>query len=143
MTQFELQRIIYSSSASSDITPEDIQAILRVSQRKNSQVGITGVLLFVEGTFIQVIEGSQFSLDQFMWDIRQDQRHDNIETLCTETIQTRMFPNWSMAYIGDLKPFSSIKGLKSAETVILRLQTEKTFVGEFITGCVKALEQTS
>jgi hypothetical protein len=79
-----------------------IQAILNASRRNNKERGITGALLFSEGCFAQVLEGPQESVEAVMEEIVCDPRHTDITILYTQETEARSFPNWSMAYAGEV-----------------------------------------
>ena len=73
-----LRRILYTSRAMPGITMKDVYDIIRVSHNRNSQCGITGGLLFIDGHFIQMMEGLPASIDTRFEKIRQDGRHQDI-----------------------------------------------------------------
>lgn len=78
----------------------DIEALLSQiissSQRENKKQSITGVLFYVDGKFLQIIEGEESSLRRLLDRIRQDNRHANIEYLIDTEVESRGFSEWSM-----------------------------------------------
>ena len=57
------------------------------------------MLLYKDGHFMQVLEGDEQNVLRVFADIRKDQRHKNVDTLRTEHIQHRNFPDWSMGFV--------------------------------------------
>jgi hypothetical protein len=90
--------IIYMSSAVVPFSPADLQALLEISRRNNTALGVTGLLLYKDGNFLQVIEGDQGGVEQLFAKISLDQRHGNVVAFFKEDIPAREFPDWSMAF---------------------------------------------
>jgi hypothetical protein len=61
--------------------------------------GITGVLIFNGGAFMQILEGSEQAVSDMTGRIRVDNRHSNFFTRDERLIGERSFPDWSMAYL--------------------------------------------
>lgn len=72
--------------------------ILHNARQHNSAVGITGVLLYSQGTFIQVLEGRDKVIDALYLRITADQRHKNIIKLIEGPIDEKSFPQWLMGF---------------------------------------------
>jgi hypothetical protein len=90
--------IIYMSSASVPFSPTDLQSLLEISRKNNAESGITGLLLYKDGNFLQVIEGDQAVVDKLYAKISLDKRHGHLLAFFKEEIPEREFPNWSMAF---------------------------------------------
>ena len=90
--------IIYFSSSVELLEDEEIARILQQSRQHNVEAGITGVLLYVRGSIIQVLEGNKAQLDTVYHRIEQDSRHKNIERVLNRPITQRLFPDCSMGY---------------------------------------------
>jgi hypothetical protein len=90
--------IIYMSSAVVPFSPAELQSLLEVSRRNNTALGVTGILLYKDGNFLQVIEGEKTVLDQLYAKIALDPRHGGVMTFFREEIPEREFPGWSMAF---------------------------------------------
>jgi len=89
--------VVYVSSASVQPDEVDIGAILRQSHRNNAKAGITGMLLYADGNFMQAIEGEDDVVDQLLASIAEDRRHRNLMVLVRMDISQRQFPRWTMA----------------------------------------------
>ncbi len=95
-----MMTITYSSHATDQlaVAQRGLENLLEVSRARNLQRGITGLLLFRDGIFIQVLEGKTADV-QFLYRlICQDPRHHSAVKLLEERISSRRFPSWSMGY---------------------------------------------
>lgn len=90
--------LIYVSSAAKSVSYSDIQDILRQSREANEKKGITGLLLFKDGNFMQVLEGDADLVDELHQKISNDPRHGGIITLFREPILKRSFSDWKMGF---------------------------------------------
>ena len=99
-----LCRVLYCSrnliTGGQDAVLSEIDQILATSRRNNARDGITGSLLFSEGCFVQVLEGSIRSVEAAFERIQCDERHGEVTVLESSSITDRDFPNWSMAFAG-------------------------------------------
>jgi hypothetical protein len=91
-------QIVYTSKAQSDVNDAQIVDIHSAAIRNNARSGITGMLLYTKGTFLQVIEGDADTVDHLIEKIRTDTRHYDVEVLVRNPIKYREFKNWSMGY---------------------------------------------
>ncbi len=94
-----LVRLMYASRAVPAIDQEELVAILRKSKSNNPGLGVTGVLCFSEGIFLQVLEGGRSGVNKLYNRIATDSRHTNVELLCYEEIGERKFAGWSMGQV--------------------------------------------
>ena len=95
------------TSASTGLPGEDeLQAILAASRRNNARDGLTGMLLYHDGSFFQVLEGSETAVRDCYQRIMRDSRHKSCLQLLSEETGQRWFRDWSMGYIAfeDLSP---------------------------------------
>ena len=97
--------IVYASSAVKLFTEQEIIKLLEISQRNNEQSGITGMLLYNGGNFIQVIEGPDEAVLALYDTIKRDRRHYKVTLLGQDPIHERQFPDWTMGF-QDLKKLS-------------------------------------
>lgn len=89
---------IYASRASSTLSEADIQGLLESSRRNNAPRGITGMLLLIETSFFQVLEGEAASVDKTYEAIARDLRHDRVTQIIREPVAKRSFGDWSMGF---------------------------------------------
>ncbi|OWP64111.1 hypothetical protein CDA63_05115 [Hymenobacter amundsenii] len=93
-----MYHIIYHSVAVGQPTTDDLRFLLRQSRRNNAGLGITGLLLYGNGRYLQVLEGLQMPLEHLFSVIKQDCRHSRVAALSAGPIQKRVFATWSMGF---------------------------------------------
>jgi len=91
--------LIYVSTAAKRMTKDNLQSILMESMRHNSDHNITGILLYDQGSFCQVLEGDKKDVLSLFKKIKKDKRHFNVITISEKDIQYREFSTWSMRFI--------------------------------------------
>ena len=108
-----LVRLLYASRA---VEPnrEIIDAILHECRSRNPNSGITGVLCYGGGIFLQVIEGGRMVISQLYNQIQRDARHKDVVLLQYEEISERRFAGWTMGEVNMTRINASIL-LKYAE----------------------------
>ena len=94
-----LEQLIYTSRAVKPLTVEELRALLEQARTRNHACGITGMLLYDYGAFLQVLEGPPMSVNEVFSSILRDSRHTSIQTLEHEAIPTRGFGDWSMGFV--------------------------------------------
>ena len=94
-----LVRLMYASRAAAAVDQDELVAILRKSKANNPALGITGVLCFSEGIFLQVLEGGRGAVNRLYNRIATDARHTQVELLVYEEIGERHFAGWSMGQV--------------------------------------------
>jgi hypothetical protein len=95
----ELKSLTYTSWARPSISDADIEAILHSARTNNPLDGLTGVLIFNGGAFMQILEGSEQAVNDIVGRICVDKRHSNFFIRDERLIDERAFPDWSMAYL--------------------------------------------
>lgn len=102
-----LVRLLYASRAL-DTTPAAIEAILAQSRQYNPTSGITGILCYGGGIFLQAIEGGRMAISELYGHIQRDARHKDVVLLQYEEIAERRFSGWTMGQVNLLKLNQSI-----------------------------------
>lgn len=90
--------LTYFSSAVSSTTEPVIIEIVNLSREKNARLDITGVLLYINGRIVQVLEGQQQAVENLYESIKADPRHTDVRTVISQPIGQRLFSHWSMGY---------------------------------------------
>ncbi len=93
-----LSTIVYVSSAAPGFQQEELNDILTSARRNNAFSGVTGMLLFAEGNFFQVLEGPDKIVEETFSRIKLDSRHTGIIMLLRTAIEERSFPDWTMGF---------------------------------------------
>ena len=96
--QSGLFSLTYVSSASNLFSTRELTDILRVSQRNNTSDGVTGMLVYRKGNFMQVLEGPEEAVRRVHLRIAVDPRHVGLITLLEGPIPHRQFGEWSMGF---------------------------------------------
>ena len=108
-----LVRLLYASRAV-DTSPSAIEAILSQSRQHNPGCGITGILCYGGGIFLQAIEGGRMPVSELYGHIQKDARHKDVVLLHYEEINERRFGGWTMGQVNVSRINASIL-LKYAE----------------------------
>jgi Sensors of blue-light using FAD len=108
-----LVRLLYASRAT-DARPDLIDSILAQSRQYNPAIGITGILCYGGGIFLQAIEGGRTAVSELFKHIQCDPRHKDVVLLHYEEISERRFGGWTMGQVNLAKINTSIL-LKYAE----------------------------
>ncbi|MFD2163422.1 BLUF domain-containing protein [Paradesertivirga mongoliensis] len=93
-----LHRIVYVSTSVDLLAEEQLEEILSVSRKNNSEKDITGILVYNDGNILQVLEGSKKDLHTLYGQISQDHRHYGCIILQDTPSETRSFADWSMGF---------------------------------------------
>ena len=94
----ELIHCVYASAASRDFDAEELKVLLEVARENNPKLGLTGMLLYAEGSFFQVLEGQADVVDALYAKIGRDRRHDQVTLVIKEPIPKRYFDAWTMGF---------------------------------------------
>jgi hypothetical protein len=89
---------IYTSTATSDLTSDQLVRLLQHVRALNQTRGITGMLLYSDHNFFQVLEGSADVIDQCYNRIALDPRHTRVTQIIREAITDRSFADWTMGF---------------------------------------------
>jgi hypothetical protein len=95
---YELIHCIYTSAASRDFNTQELSELLDVARENNAKLGLTGMLLYAEGSFFQVLEGQPDVVDALYEKIGRDPRHTQMTMIMKEPISKRHFDAWSMGF---------------------------------------------
>jgi hypothetical protein len=93
-----LVRLLYCSRAV-DASAEAIESILSQSRQHNPACGITGILCYGGGIFLQAIEGGRMQVSELFGHIIRDPRHKDVALLHYEEISERRFGGWTMGQV--------------------------------------------
>lgn len=121
--------IIYNSTAACDITEADLSQIIGAAERNNKRDNITGMLIYHDGSFIQMLEGDkQGEVEATYKRIAQDPRHHQPTMLFCGDTSKRHFPDWKMAIEVVDKPtfekFQSYESLKEGNSFLSEIKDE-------------------
>nr|WP_183435999.1 BLUF domain-containing protein [Methylobacterium sp. R2-1] len=115
----DLRRLVYYSRnrvGGPAAMNETIRGILAASRTNNARVGVTGALMFNAGCFAQVLEGPGEAVETTFERIQQDERHGEVSLLAFEAVETRLFTEWSMAFVGASQADAALYGDMAGES---------------------------
>lgn len=98
MQSSNLCRLIYLSSTNVKPNEDDLEDIVNGSQKRNTSFDITGLLIYLNGHFLQVLEGEEESVERLFSNIKRDDRHHMVEAISKSQIKDRLFAKWCMAF---------------------------------------------
>ena len=90
--------VVYASTAAAPFSESALAALLEQCQAKNERLGLTGLLLYKDGQFMQALEGAEDTVRDTYAVIAADPRHTGVRTLLEEQVPTRQFPDWTMGF---------------------------------------------
>ena len=90
--------LIYVSSAPDPLSESQLIELLDQSRQRNRSLNVTGMLLYADGNFIQVLEGEEADVESIFLSILNDPRNRGIIVIEKEPIERRDFPDWSMGF---------------------------------------------
>jgi hypothetical protein len=91
-----LSQLVYVSNRKPTCTTEEIEKILAACKRNNPSLNITGVLLYSDKKFIQLVEGEAKVLMDLYDKIKKDPRHSSPMMISYNAITEKSFPSWHM-----------------------------------------------
>jgi hypothetical protein len=90
--------LTYLSTAMEPFTEAELLELLETSRRNNHGAGLTGMLLYADGHFIQTLEGDRDDVEATFARISSDPRHRDILVALRDEVDDRVFPQWSMGF---------------------------------------------
>ena len=98
MAPAPLFSLVYTSTESRSLTEDDFDAILARSRSWNGSVGVTGMLLYKDGAFMQALEGGEKMVRKTFRFISRDKRHQGVRMLSAGPLPERQFAEWTMGF---------------------------------------------
>ena len=90
--------LIYASRSTECFHEHEIPDLLQHVRIANAKQEITGMLLYICGAFLQVLEGQPEMVDAVFGRIRTDKRHTQLRLIAREPIPERAFEGWTMMH---------------------------------------------
>ena len=91
-------QVSYVSQTKEPLSPPALLDLLLQCRRNNAAMGVTGMLLYGDRTFLQVIEGEDAVIDDLVATITRDPRHEEVKLLHRKPIDEREYGKWSMGF---------------------------------------------
>ena len=94
-----MHQIVYTSTATEDFSTPDLRKLLLDARVRNRALGVSGMLVFHDRTFLQALEGEQRAVNEIFASIVTDRRHRDIDVLHRGPgFDRRVFGDWSMGF---------------------------------------------
>jgi hypothetical protein len=93
-----MRQLLYVSNTAQHVGVGELDDILTASRHNNALMGITGLLLFIDGGFLQMLEGEERAVRELYGRIAADPRHINPQLMLDREVPVRAFPEWSMGF---------------------------------------------
>ena len=103
-----LVRLLYVSRALDPDSLIDVQTIMDAAREHNVSNGITGILCYGGGIYLQALEGGRRQVNELYSHIVKDKRHKDVVLLHYEEIAERRFGNWTMGQVNLSKLNTSV-----------------------------------
>ena len=136
-------RLIYSSEAAPGLATPDLEGMLAESRIRNRVCGITGVLVFVDGAFLQILEGEKHDVLELMERIERDPRHHGVKVFHEEETDERAFASWNMAYLSpsaeEVSRWAELDGATTIGSVLASLESEPGRLPGMVVNILKAI----
>jgi len=97
MNQTPLQLLIYVSQMNEPLNTVELSELVVSAEKKNKEIGVTGVLLVLSDHFVQFLEGKAEDVQPLLESIKKDPRHERLEVILTQEIEKRAFADWGMS----------------------------------------------
>lgn len=89
---------VYCSASTRPFTAAALAELLLLARQNNARLGLTGMLLYAEDSFFQVLEGPPEAVDALYGKIELDTRHAKMTKIIREPIPRRAFDEWTMGF---------------------------------------------
>ena len=93
-----LIHLIYASRETEPFSEDSLKSLVMKAGERNGPLGVTGMLLYDRGSFMQVLEGEESTVDALFQKISEDPRHSSVVQIIREAIPARQFGTWNMGY---------------------------------------------
>jgi methanogenic corrinoid protein MtbC1 len=88
--------LTYRSAAAAPPSPSELQSLITAAQGRNRSLGVTGMLLYDDGRYLQTLEGPPAAVEVLWSSIQGDPRHGELEVLSHHMVPSRLFSGWDM-----------------------------------------------
>ncbi len=90
--------LIYASQSVKDWSTQELAELLQQSKKNNNEKGITGMLVYSRGRFMQILEGEKNQVLSLFNRIEKDERHKSVFVVLEGNTEKRIFEKWSMGF---------------------------------------------
>lgn len=101
-------RLIYASRASRSLDGPALDRLAERARQRNAHADVTGLLLFLKGEFLQILEGPDGAVAGIFESIRRDPRHQRVKLLYREPVSVRLFASWPLGVVSDVQEHEAL-----------------------------------
>jgi hypothetical protein len=105
-----LHQLVYVSAASVPFGAAELAALLSKARANNQRLGVGGMLIHHQGSFMQTLEGEEHVVKSLFERIERDQRHHRVLMLSRQEAPRRAFGDWSMGYVDSELAMGEVPG---------------------------------
>ena len=142
--QEDFIQLLYLSNAKPELKQAELDKILEVSRKNNPSRDITGLLVFANGVFIQVLEGPSSEVTNLFETICDDTRHQKVAMLGEYVGQERIFSKWSMGFLqstfDELTRITDSPNMIGRDDVLSLLSNDETEAVRFLKKFTKYVD---
>ena len=135
--------LIYSSRAARPLTVAQLEEILVDAREGNERRDITGALVYIDGVFLQVLEGDKKTVSRLMSNIAADSRHTDVRVFHQGEVDHRVFGTWRMAYVdgtpAQLSTWAGLEGTTTVDAILAELGRDSTRASSVARGILGAI----
>lgn len=95
-----LRHVLYCSQATRPLDEHHLTELLEQARAYNQRAGVTGLLCYEGGHFVQLIEGPPAVLGTLFARIERDPRHQHVRVLSAGQGPLRQFTDWRLVVAG-------------------------------------------
>jgi len=136
-------QLIYSSQAARAMSVSDLEGILVHARRDNARRGITGALVYVDGVFVQVLEGAKDTVLGLMDSIRRDPRHTSVTEFYQTELEEPVFGHFRMAFLSatpeQMAVWAGLDGTATIEDILAEIHREPERASQVAENILRAL----
>ena len=142
-----LYRMLYSSNAASPMTSADLEQILVDARSGNEARDVTGALIYVDGVFLQILEGERETVKELVASIGGDVRHAAMKVFHEAEIPERAFDDWRMAYlapdVAEMSRWADLEGTGSIGELLDQVHRDAQKVPKILVSVMEAIAARS
>ena len=90
--------LVFTSIATRKVSDEDLKGLLVKSRQNNLALNITGMLLYLDPYFMQILEGDESIIDEKFKKILNNEMHHKVSLIYKKPIKERSFSKWTMGF---------------------------------------------
>lgn len=122
----DIMQLIYISRANYEFSNAELQKLLNVARSKNALRGLSGMLLYHERSFLQVVEGPVHEIEGLFKILSHDPRHTKIKVLFKDIVAAKEFDKWSMGFVDTTGLTNTAEGFVNYKSQLSDMTIGKT-----------------